>query len=466
MGQHAGYTLRDVFHVLFKHKWIILAFFSTTFLAGTAFALAFNVTLYQATAQILVSPGREHLSDFTVSASAAVPPRLSFDLDEQAARTISMLTGRYLSEQLVHNIGARKLCREPMRWSIPVLGKPVCDPKLDDESLADRVVGQVQDNIHAERVGNAALVNVTFRHTDRALAAEVVNALGNLYLERHLGVLKDPRGEDFLQTESSALKQRMSQAEKDLEVFKLDNGIRASIKEDQSLIAAELVALETQRNELLSRAADEASRSGRRAGPGNSQLLVDMRNRLLDLQRKEVELASRLGDRNPDLVALRQHLRNTELAIAQEERAHHQGEVGALRASQAALLSKISELKRRSQALDRAEPEFTRLAQRLQVDQQNYRLYQAKAEEARVSSAMDAQKIASIRVIDSARPPMRPLASKTSLIVFLAAVFGILGGIVIAFVLEIFADRLETAERVESILDAPVLASIPVLRFK
>jgi len=191
-----------------------------------------------------------------------------------------------------------------------------------------------------------------------------------------------------------------------------------------------------------------------------------MRNRLLDLQRKEVELASRLGDRNPDLVALRQHLRNTELAIAQEERAHHQGEVGALRASQSALLSKISELRRRSQALDRAEPEFTRLAQRLQVDQQNYRLYQGKAEEARVSSAMDAQKIASIRVIDSARPPMRPLGSKTSLIVLLAAVFGILGGIVIAFVLEIFADRLDTAERVESILDAPVLASIPVLRFK
>src|SRR6185503_6641886 len=83
MGQHPGYTLRDVFHVLFKHKWIILAFFSTTFLAGTAFAIASNVTLYQATAQILVSPGREHLSDFTVSASAAVPPRLSFDLDEQ-----------------------------------------------------------------------------------------------------------------------------------------------------------------------------------------------------------------------------------------------------------------------------------------------------------------------------------------------------------------------------------------------
>jgi uncharacterized protein involved in exopolysaccharide biosynthesis len=466
MEQHSGYTLRDVFYVLFKHKWIIFAFSAATLLAGTVFALAFNVTLYQATAQILVSPGREHLSDITVSATAAVPPRLSFDLEEQSARTISMLTSRYLSEQLVRDIGPHKLCREPVRWNVPVLAKQFCDPTLDEDALTDRVASQVQDNIHAERVGGAALVNVTFRHTDRALAAQVVNALGNLYLERHLGVLRDPRSEEFLLAESASLKQRLAQAENDFETFKNGNGIRASVREDQALIATELAALEAQRNELMTRTAEEASRSGRRAGAANSQLMVDMRNRLLDLQRKESALAARLGDQNPDLIALRQDIRNTELAIAQEERAHHETEVGALRASQSALQSKIADLKHRSQALDRMEPEFNRLQQRLQVDQQNYRLYQAKAEEARVSSAMDAQKVAAVRVIDPARPPMNPLGSKATLIVLLAAVFGLFGGVAIAFVLELFGDRLETPERVESILEVPVLASIPVLRFK
>src|SRR5262245_43206241 len=132
MEQQSGYTLRDILQALFTHKWVVAAFFSTTLIAGALFALAFNVPLDHATAQILVSPGREHLFDLTVSATGTVPARVSFDLEEQSARTIAMLTGRYLSKQLVRNIGARRLCREPSRWTVPVLAKPFCDFKLDE----------------------------------------------------------------------------------------------------------------------------------------------------------------------------------------------------------------------------------------------------------------------------------------------------------------------------------------------
>ena len=108
--------------------------------------------------------------------------------------------------------------------------------------------------------------------------------------------------------------------------------------------------------------------------------------------------------------------------------------------------------------------DFDGLQQKVQVAQQNYHLYIAKSEELRVSTAMDAQRIASVRVIDPARTPMSPLKSKVSMQIMIAAIFGLLGGLVIAFVLEIFGDRLETAERAESFLDLPVLASLPVFR--
>ncbi len=471
MEQATGYTLRDIFHVLFKRKWVIAVFFLSTVAAGAFLATAFNVVLYQATAQILVSPGREHLADLTLSANALVPPRMSFDLEEQTARTTAMLTGRYLSEQLVQKIGAARLCRESARWILPVFSSRVCDPTLDPGALADRVIAQVQDNIHAERVGSAALVNLTFRHTDPALAAEVVNTLGTLYLDRHLGVLKDPRGEEFLQEQAEALKQRVQQTEKEFEAFKLDNGIHSSIKDDQGLIVAELVALEAQRNELISRAADETSRlSRRRSAPGggtiNSDIMLAMRGRLLDLQRRETELSSRLGDRNPDLLALRQEIRKVQTEITAEDHDQHRTEVNALQARQSSLDVKIAQLRRRSLALDRLEPEFSRLQQHLQANQQNYRLYLAKTEEARVSDAMDAQKIASVRVIDAAKAPLRPLSSKSSFMILLAAIFGLLGGVALSFILEIFGDRLETAERAESVLEIPVLASIPILRLK
>jgi capsular polysaccharide biosynthesis protein len=46
--------------------------------------------------------------------------------------------------------------------------------------------------------------------------------------------------------------------------------------------------------------------------------------------------------------------------------------------------------------------------------------------------------------------------------ILLSVLFGAFGGVVIAFALELIGDRLETAERAETILGVPVLASLPM----
>ena len=470
MEQQGGYTLRDVFHVLFKRKWIIVCFFLSALAAGGAVAFAFNESLYQATAQIVLSPGREHISDLTLSTSTAVPLRVSFDIEEQSARTIEMLTGRYLSEQLVQAIGAPVLCREPFPVRLP-FKKPFCDKSLSESELNDRVVAQTQENIHAERVGSAALVNVSFRHANAAIAAKAVNTLGSLYLDRHLGVLKNPLSDAFLQEQAEAFKTRLAQAEKELESFKAQSGIGSSIKEEQETATSQLATLQVQRNEIVAREAETRSRiTKRKDGQFNvstsQQDVLAMRARLLELERKESDMAQRLGDQNPELLALRQDIARTREAALKEEALHHQIELNGLQARQSTQEPRMMELTRKLQMLDRLQPEFDRLQQRAQAEQQNYRLYIAKSEETRVSNAMDAEKIASVRVIDPARTPSQPLNSKLSLKILMAAIFGLVGGLVIAFILEIFGDGLETAERAESVLGAPVLASIPNLRLK
>jgi uncharacterized protein involved in exopolysaccharide biosynthesis len=125
---------------------------------------------------------------------------------------------------------------------------------------------------------------------------------------------------------------------------------------------------------------------------------------------------------------------------------------------------KLHELRARLQALDRAEVDFNRLLQQTQAAQQDYRVYTAKAEESRIANAMDSEKIASVRVIDSARPPLVPLPSSLKLKLVLAALFGLIAGIIVSLALELFRDRLETAERVERLLALPVLTSIPELQ--
>ena len=68
-----GRSLRDFLHVLFKRKWVILLFFIGTTITVTALTLLFTQPVYQATAQILVGPGREHIADLTLPTGGNAP---------------------------------------------------------------------------------------------------------------------------------------------------------------------------------------------------------------------------------------------------------------------------------------------------------------------------------------------------------------------------------------------------------
>ncbi len=100
------------------------------------------------------------------------------------------------------------------------------------------------------------------------------------------------------------------------------------------------------------------------------------------------------------------------------------------------------------------------------MDEQNYRFYLTKFEESRISSAMDAEKIASVRVIEPAEPPRRPVSSKARLRLVLGLIFGGVGGVAIAFFLHLTSGRFDTDDDVEDYLGLPVLASIPELDVK
>ena len=77
---------------------------------------------------------------------------------------------------------------------------------------------------------------------------------------------------------------------------------------------------------------------------------------------------------------------------------------------------------------------------------------------------MDAQKITSVRVIEQARAPTRPIDSKRNNKIVLAIVGSAVVAIAVAFVMHFVDDSLDTADDVEKVLDLPVLAAIPEIR--
>lgn len=133
-------------------------------------------------------------------------------------------------------------------------------------------------------------------------------------------------------------------------------------------------------------------------------------------------------------------------------------------AKQASLSERLRKVQHGMATLDRIEDEYKDLEQRVKLALEGYRLYSTKYEESRISQAMDREKIASLKVIELARPPVTPLPPRRFLKLALALLFGVVGGIGLAAIIELRQGSFETVEDVESTLQIPVLASIPDYR--
>ena len=254
-----GYSLRDFLHVLFQRKWLVVLFFASTTLTVTAVTLLYTKSVYQATAQILVSPGREHIADLTLPTAGAIPPRLSYNAEEQIARTIETVTGRFLAEHVVQSIGPTILYKNLPDDPLSSLTALWRDPP-DKPVLLEMAISKFLENVSAESVGKSSLINLSFKHEDPVMASKVVNLLGEMYLERHLGIQKNPRTDVFFEEQIQIRKKSLKESEERLEAFKQNNNIARAVKDEQDVALAREVTLRTALNETRSRQAEVESR--------------------------------------------------------------------------------------------------------------------------------------------------------------------------------------------------------------
>lgn len=492
-------SLRSLVHIVYKRKWLVLIVFICSAAAAVTVVRFSTKPVYVASSQILVSPSREQVVDPTVQTGGAVPPWLGFNAVEQTAWVREILTGRFLAERVVNAIGAGVLY-PPKRpeekwgplsaiWVLAATHKLASPEEVDEEVLQEGAINAFLKSVTADPAGRSSIINLSFKHEDPQLAVRVVNLLGEMYLERHLGVQKNPKSDAFFQEQLPILKKRLAESEEKILTFKERYGITHSVKNEQELALQQQVGLRKDLSDAQSKQAEAQSRDvelrRQMANTSRSPGTIDkLRDRLTTLELQENELALRLTAQNPALMSVREEIRklrksvnemeaaslygsessqNSLYANLQAELLHNEAEGRALLARQATQITKIAELQARLDTLERIHPEFNRLEKQLQLDETNSRLYLTKFEESRISGAMDAEKIAGVRVIEQARLPLKPIDSKRRLKILMGILFSGIGAIVLAFLLQFLGGSLDTAEDVERSLELPVLASIPRL---
>ena len=112
--------------------------------------------------------------------------------------------------------------------------------------------------------------------------------------------------------------------------------------------------------------------------------------------------------------------------------------------------------------LDLREKDLQGLKREVSTNDKNFRTYQDKKEEARISDEMNRQKLANISVIQAAVVPSKPIKPKKALNILLSIILGAVSGLGFAFLSEYTSQRFTSPDSVEQRLGLPVLVTIPL----
>jgi len=287
----------------------------------------------------------------------------------------------------------------------------------------------LQKRLSVDQIRNSDVIEIKFRWSNPSVAKKVVETLLNFYMEHHLQSHKTSGSYDFFQRQAKILEERLRDSEEKLKLLEQSQGI---------------VSYEQQRNSLLEQ--------------------IDNFTAMLKQTESEIaETRMKINGLNEQLSSMVTKITTGFNEIATGLRSDLLGQQNNLKALEAKKQTIQSHINSYQADLDKFSSynlELKRLTRQVSIDEQNYKLYQRKLEEARISDVLDTERIVNVRVIDFPAASFKPVSPRKIVLISVAAVMSLFVGIVLAFLSEYFDRSVKTAEDIQEHLDIPLIASI------
>jgi uncharacterized protein involved in exopolysaccharide biosynthesis len=368
------------------------------------------------------------------------------------------------------------------------------DGDIGDQRVS-RAVLKLEKALTVQPIKLTNLISVSYKSKDPELAPKVLNSLASLYLEKHLAVHRAPGQFEFFHQQAEEYRKALGEAEEKLTSFSREQGVvNPALEKDMSVRKLAEFEAETNvaratmaesRQRIASLEAQLATLPNRQTTQvrtsDNPQLMQNMKSRLLELELKRTELLARFEPTYRPVQEVQEQIAQTRAAIEAAERAplrdettdrdptyealrselaKSKTELAATQARTAAVSSLIRTYQTESQQLDKKELLHQDMVRAAKADEDNYMLYLHKAEEARISDALDRQRFSNVVVAEPATVPFTSQA-RWLLVVVLGGLFASLVSVILAVVADRWDPSFRTPVEVESFLGSPVVAAFP-----
>jgi uncharacterized protein involved in exopolysaccharide biosynthesis len=476
--------LHDWVTVGLRHRHLVAVSFVGVLL-GAGVGAFLLPPRYQTNIKILVKHER---LDPLVSADVTgpLPQNLEGVSETEVNSEVELIKSHDLLEKVVTTCGLQTMVTN--FWPYP------SHAGRDPQKKIETAVRNLQAALKVEVLPKTSLISVTYSAASPQQAAQVLNTLVNLYMEKRMAVHQLSGTLEFFQRQTQQYEQGLAQAESRLIEFRQKQGVvapeqekvatleklaefRAQLKQTQASIAEteqRTKSLEAQAGTLPARMTTEARISD------NPQLMGQLKFTLLNLELKRTELLQKFEPTYRLVEEVDTELEQTRAAIQAAEKSQLKEETtdrnptygwvdSELARARPELAAEQARAEALSQTLRSYEQQASELDQKGAIEQdllrdkkaqeENYLLYQRKQEEARISNALDRSRIVNVVVAEAAAVPVFP--SRSRIWILLAGLFAaIVVSVAALAVAEYLNPSFRTAEDVQESLDVPVLASI------
>ena len=194
---------------------------------------------------------------------------------------------------------------------------------------------------------------------------------------------------------------------------------------------------------------------------GDNPQVAEIRAQIAELQQQRSQLALKLGEKHPRMEELGEQIRKLQANLDREvalARRQIRNEYESALQLEDTLRQRLDKQKEAAYALNEDVAQYAILFHEAQLNRDLYDALQMRLKEASVTAGLSAT---NITVIDRAQVPFVPVAPQKVLSMIAGLFGGLLGGVVIAFMIESIDDRVQTSEEVESVSQLASLATIP-----
>jgi uncharacterized protein involved in exopolysaccharide biosynthesis len=456
---------------------------------------------YYSEARLFVRFGRENQVDPTASGSQMVS--LYESRESEINSLIEILKSRAILDRVVEALGPGAVLygspalttgdrrqgtgdrKQPSQVATRV-ATPSKSHQLAVARLAKTVV------IAAPRKSN--IITVACKAKSPALAQQIVAKLIEVYQDEHVRVHRSPESYAFFEDQAKqsvtawqTAADKLRDAKDRLGIVTIEgrrkhlddtmaeiNFKRLGNQAEAKTALAKVASLEAEMNRFPATLVTQETTAPSAAADG-------MRQSLFNLESQEQELAAKMQDGHPRLVAVRQQMselrdildrepaehvqtveainpswQSLQLALA-NERTH----ANALTATEQALQTQLAQLHGDLIELNADEMNINQLTQQVALAESNHKEYAQRLEQARINRKLDDERISSLSLVQpasyvaAASGPRRVLVLALGL--FLAACSGLATVLVAAWLNPL----VQTAEQLAVLLEMPVVGTLP-----